>query len=81
MNFNTWGQPLKTDSAGRVERSAVVICDQDSSRSERKGLQDDSEICFSGWFGVDGTDKKTGGVAGGGRVEDAKVLLGVTNYK
>lgn len=43
---------------------------KDSSKSERKALQDGSDI----WIGDSGADKKTGG--GSGRFKDAKIFIG-----
>lgn len=45
-----------------------------TSKSKREGLQNGSETSYVVWFVGGGTDKKTGGGAGGGRVEDAKIF-------
>lgn len=42
-------------------------------------LQQTSEICYDVWFG-DGTKKKTGYRAGGGRVENVKISIGNDQY-
>lgn len=39
--------------------------DEDSSKREKEGLQDCSETCDDVWFGDCGTNRKTGGGAGG----------------
>lgn len=46
---------------------------KDSNKEEQEDLQDGNETCCYVCFGVGGTDKTTGGQAGGGRVEDAKI--------
>lgn len=43
---------------------------KDSSKGEQ---EDGNETCCYVCFGVGGTDKTTGGQAGGGRVEDVKI--------
>lgn len=47
---------------------------KDSSKSERKALQDGSETCYDIWIGDTDTDKKTGG--GSGRFKDAEIFIG-----
>lgn len=57
-----------------VQTSVLSDLQQDSSKSQRKGLQDDCETCCDVWFGNCGPDKKTGG--GGGVAKDAKIWVG-----
>ena len=47
-----------------------------TSNSEREGLKEGSKTSHFAWFGGGGTDGKTEGRAGGGRVEDAKIFVG-----
>ena len=54
-----------------------VICDRRRPVSERQGVQDGSETINVVRAGDGGTDEKTRGGAGGGRVE-ARFSLGVT---
>lgn len=71
------------ESAGRMKWAAKSVGSdlwkKGNGKSERDSLQDSSETSYVVWFGVDGTDKKTGGGAGAGRVEDDKIFLG--SYK
>ena len=57
-----------------------VICDRQANASynENEGVQGDSETSNIVRAGDGGTDEKTGGGAGGGRVENVKISLGVT---
>lgn len=48
----------------------------DRRTREREGLQDGRETCCDVWFRGVATDKKTGGRAGGDRVEDAQISVG-----
>ena len=53
-----------------------VICDRRiSSLSEREGVQGGSEISNVERVGDSGTDEKTGGGDGGGRVEDVTIFI------
>ena len=57
-----------------------VICDRQANASynENEGVQGGSETSNIVRAGDGGTDEKTGGGAGGGRVENVKISLGVT---
>lgn len=49
---------------------------EDSSKSERGGLEGGSETYYDIWFGDDSTERKTGGGAGGGTAENGKIFSG-----
>lgn len=53
-----------------IQRNRQCTRQEDSSRSERDGLQDVMESCY---------DVKNRGWAGGGRVENAKIII-VSNH-
>ena len=44
-------------------------------KSEREGVQGGSETSNVVWVGDSGTDEKTGGGDGGGRVEDVAIFI------
>lgn len=71
MSLNTSDQPSKVVF---LQLAAHKRGEEESAgESERESSQDSSETCCRVWFGDSGTNRKTGGRAGGSRTEDVKV--------
>ena len=63
-------------TAGKAEKSVrSEVRQKGNNKSEREGLQEDSEASYVVLFGGDSTDEKTGGGAGAGRVEHAQIFI------
>lgn len=63
-------------TAGRAEKSVrSEVRQKGNNKSEREGLQEDSEASYVVLFRGNNTDEKTGDGVGTGRVEDTQIFI------